>query len=54
MFGAINFFSGSMLNLGEVVYPADVQEAIGIWVRYWVKKSTPFISLSNSKLLFVH
>lgn len=54
MFGVRKIVSGSMLNLGEVVYPdEDVQEAIGIWVRYSVKKSTPCISLSNRNLFIL-
>lgn len=52
MFGARKFLSGSILNLDEVRYldgvrypDEDNQEAVGVWVRYSVKKSTPFIFL---------
>lgn len=52
MFGERKFLSGTMLNLEEVRYAReDVQEATAMWVRHSGKKSRPFISLFDSKLL---
>lgn len=52
MFGARLFLFDTLLNLDEVGHlDEDVQEAIGMQVRYSVKKSRPIISLSDSNSL---